>query len=78
MRRCNEAFHLFFNLLQLVALLSNVMEQLQSLVVLLRHLDTSLLQAALQTLHTNTYTHVHNYDEYDNTHTVIHRLEHRQ
>lgn len=50
-----EILHLFFNLLQLVALLSNVMEQLQSLVVLLRHLDTSLLQAALKTLYTHTH-----------------------
>lgn len=44
--------YLFFNLLQFIALLTDVVEQLQSFIIFLGDLHTSLLQTALQTLHT--------------------------
>lgn len=46
----DEFAHLFFDLLQFVALFSDVMEELQSFVIFLWHFDTSLLQTTLETL----------------------------
>lgn len=48
--------NLFFDFLQFVALLPYVVQELQSFIILLRHLHAGLLQTALQTLkYTQTF-----------------------
>lgn len=46
----NNSTYLFFNFLQLVALLTDVMQQLHSFVIFSGHLHTSFLKASLQAL----------------------------
>ena len=47
--------YLLFNFLQLIALLSDVMQQLQGLVILSGDLHTCLFQASFQALQTHTH-----------------------